>query len=261
MKLNNVFFPLLFLLCLSCKTPYTPASHTGLLYAVHDTTTADTTSAIEQFLQPYRDRLSGIMNEIIGVADGDFRKEKDGGSLGNLVTDAMFQKAVSIDSLCTGVITNSGGIRIPEIKKGTISKGKMYELMPFENELVIVEMKGTILEKWLNAIGEAGGWPVKFSTTLQFKDKQFISFGADTITEEKADGSMCMIIRNHPVDTNAMYRIATNDYVANGGDNCDFLKGLKRNNTGLLIRDLLIESIRTKRVLMPDQSKRIQFNH
>lgn len=260
MKLNNVFFPLLLLLFVGCKTPYTPASHTQSLYAVSDTTTSDSLSAIEQLLRPYRDSLSGIMNEVIGVAEADFKKEKDGGSLGNFVTDAMLDKAISIDPLCKAVITNSGGIRIPEIKKGNITKGKIYELMPFENELVILEMNGEVLEKWLNAIGEAGGWPLKFNTNVQFKNKQFSSFGIDSVYVEHIDGTTELKLINHPIDTNKLYHIATNDYVANGGDNCDFLKGLKRTNTGLLIRDILIESIRKNRVIIPDNTKRIQFN-
>ncbi|GBL36292.1 hypothetical protein EMGBS15_18870 [Filimonas sp.] len=302
MKLNNFFFPLLFLLFFSCKTPYTPASHTESLYSVKDTLNADTTSAIETFLRPYRDSLSGIMNEVIGIAAGDFHKEKSGGSLGNLITDAMFEEAQTHQSLCSAAIFNPGGIRIPDLMSGNITKGKLLELIPFDNELVILELKGSVLKKWMNTIGEANGWPIKFqvlsvkdvkrssalftydtftlTTTesskstnkmleeirhspdgkLLFKQKALIPSFADTSYREQIDGSLLMECRWFDIIETSTYYIATNDYVANGGDHCDFLKDQKRLNTGLLIRDIVSHHIKTKKTVMPDNEARIQFN-
>jgi 2',3'-cyclic-nucleotide 2'-phosphodiesterase (5'-nucleotidase family) len=301
MKLNNVFFPFLILLFLSCKTTFTPASHTGKLYSVNDNSISDTISSIESFLKPYRDSLSKSMNEVVGMADGDFHKEKSGGSLGNLITDAMSEEAIKLQSSCCAALFNPGGIRLPDVMKGTVTKGKLLELIPFDNELVILELKGSILKQWLTAIGEAGGWPVKFEVGLvknnnqssfictygkqtlaspesvnanvkildinqplpnirmMFDHKVLVASYSDTIYVELADGSMLLEDTHFSIDNDATYQIATNDYVANGGDNCGFLKEQKRINTGLLIRDIVSNYIRQHKNIKPDETSRIEF--
>lgn len=246
---------------LGCKVPLVPSSHTQNLYVIKDTIQSDTVSAIERMLKPYRDSLSGIMNEVIGQASDDFKKEKGGGSLGNFVADAVYSRAKQLDPLCSAAIYNPGGIRIPEIKKGNITRGKMFELLPFENELVIIDVKGDTLEKWLNAIGEAGGWPISSIWKVQFDvNKKINSIASDTTMVEMPDGNLKTILTMKSVVQDSIYHIATNDYIANGGDNCDFLKGLKRLNTGVLIRDLLIDEVKTNQIISPDNSSRIHFD-
>jgi len=241
------------------------------------------------------------MNEVVGMADGDFHKEKSGGSLGNLITDAMSEEAIKLQSSCCAALFNPGGIRLPDVMKGTVTKGKLLELIPFDNELVILELKGSILKKWLTAIGEAGGWPVKFEVGLvknnnqssfictygkqtltspesvnanvkildsnqpspnirmMFDHKVLVASYSDTIYVELADGSMLLEDTHFSIDNDATYQIATNDYVANGGDNCGFLKEQKRINTGLLIRDIVSNYIRQHKNIKPDETSRIQF--
>jgi 2',3'-cyclic-nucleotide 2'-phosphodiesterase (5'-nucleotidase family) len=301
MKLNNVFFPFLLLLFLSCKTTFTPVSHTEKLYSVNGSSLSDTISSIESFLKPYRDSLSKSMNEVIGFADGDFHKEKSGGSLGNLITDAMSEEAIKLQLTCCAALFNPGGIRLPDVMKGSITKGKLLELIPFDNELVIVALKGSVLKQWLTAIGGAGGWPVKFEVGLgtnnnqssfictykkvmlttpesvnanvkmldsnqpspnirmMFDHKVLVASYSDTVYVEQVDGSLLMEITQFYIDNEATYHIATNDYVANGGDNCGFLKEQKRINTGRLIRDIVGIYIRQRQNIKPDETNRIEF--
>ena len=61
------------------------------------------------------------------------------------------------------------------------------------------------------------------------------------------------------LDTQKVYRILTNDYVANGGDNCDFLKNLKKETTGKLIRELMIDYIMDVKEISPDNQPRIKI--
>lgn len=268
MKLYFFFFLFLSFQFLSCKTQYISSSHTENVYTIKDTTSSDTISSIEYFLKPYRDSLSIIMGEVIGIAEGDFHKQKGGGSLGNLITDAMYDEASKLMYI-DGAVFNPGGIRLPDIMKGNITKGKMLELLPFDNELMILEIKGDILIKWLNHTAIAGGWPIYFrqkvnsnlKTDIQFKFKnnQLIQNETDTAYQEKADGSMQMIIFNSKINSDSTYFIATNDYVANGGDNCDFLKDQKRTSTGILIRNLVSDYIQSKKNIYPKNEERIQF--
>ncbi len=289
MKLYKYLSTFLLLLLFACKTHYAPASHTENLYSIKDSTVSDTISSIETYLKPFRDSLSGIMNEVIGVADGDFVKEKPGGSLGNMVTDAMIGKAEQIlgdkkntyfllqgkeprgskdYKNCFVSISNYGGLRIPEIKKGNITKGKIFELLPFENELVILEMKGVVLSKWCDLIAKSGGWPtahlyfsIQDEKAKIIHTKNFIPWVNDYAKGYPPNDVYNGF--NHSIyDTlniSETYYVATNDYVANGGDNCDFLKDQKRINTGILIRDIVIDYIKSNKTILPDNKKRIEL--
>jgi 2',3'-cyclic-nucleotide 2'-phosphodiesterase (5'-nucleotidase family) len=281
MKFNNFFFPFLLFLFLGCKTAFIPAKQVeSRSYSIKDSLASDTVSAIEIFLKPYRDSITGIINEVVGVAEGDFHKEKGVGSLGNLIADALYETASKINHDCIGAIFNSGGIRIPDLMKGNITKGKLLELLPFDNEMVILEVRGDVLEKWMNTIGGKGGWPIKFGTSINrqirnkkayieipaeisivYKNNKMVTTFYDTTVVEKEDGGIKFQISAFDFRKEASYRIATNDYIANGGDNCDFLKDQKRINTGLLIRNIVNDFIKKERSIKPDTTKRIIFNN
>lgn len=244
MKIFNRFLLLSLFILTSCRTHFVATSHDKQLYKITSNNPTDTLSDIEKYLKPFRDSLYHTMNEVIGEAMGDFLKEKPSGSLGNLVVDAMLYEARNSkfqipnkDSqhttynlqLISGAITNPGGLRMNQIPKGTITKGKIFELLPFENELVIVEVKGKIVKQWLELIKNNGGWPMAGDITL-------FSTGLPNFQED------------------ATYYIATNDYVANGGDNCSFLIPCKKYSTGKTIRDLVIAFIQKSKTIVPNKT-------
>jgi 2',3'-cyclic-nucleotide 2'-phosphodiesterase (5'-nucleotidase family) len=70
-----------------------------------------------------------------------------------------------------------------------------------------------------------------------------------------------MQVTSFQIQPDAIYHIATNDYVANGGDNCEFLKEVRRTNTAVLIRDLVTQYIRHHQLIHPDNHQRLQFTH
>ena len=238
MKIFNRFLLFSLFLITSCKTQYVATSNDKQLYKVTSSNQTDTLSSIELYLKPFRDSLNMTMNEVIGEAMGDFIKEKPSGSLGNLVVDAMLADdgcQMTDGRKVSGAITNPGGLRINQIPKGKITKGKIFELLPFENELVIVEVKGTVLRQWMELIKDNGGWPM---------------------TEEVTSPSK--ILRNYNLDST--YYIATNDYVANGGDNCGFLIPCKKYPTGKTIRELVIAFIKKSKIITPNQTYFIPFS-
>jgi 2',3'-cyclic-nucleotide 2'-phosphodiesterase (5'-nucleotidase family) len=264
MKTYTHFILLLIALFLSCKTPYDLTSSTSALYKVENSA-GDSLTAIEMLLRPYRDSLNKNMNEVIGYATGDFIKEKPSGSLGNLVVDAMYDKAKKLNENTINAICNFGGIRIPEIKKGPISVGKIFELLPFENELVIVELNGIILRQWYKLIAENGGWPMfyKLKEEKVFEGANGKVFArVDTLYrqdffQDTLQSISEIIIMNEPIVDSMHYFIATNDYIANGGDNCDFLKNCKKTPTGILIRNLVIDYIRYCKQMQPSRFAQI----
>ena len=252
---------LVFIVVLSaCKPMYMVSDNEAKIYKISQAD-VDSVSEIAQLLKPYRDSLSLIMNEVIGQSKGNFKKEKPGGSLGNLVADAMFFKAKKINPATQNAICNYGGIRINEIRSGDITRGKIFELLPFENELVILELNGTQLKQWIEVMAKSDGWPIATYLPMNLpKLKQALAYqDSFTVFDPRTATSKDSIITFSPLADDVMYTIATNDYIANGGDQCDFLKTCKRINTGLLIRDVMIEYIQTHSYCFPNPTQRVHI--
>jgi 2',3'-cyclic-nucleotide 2'-phosphodiesterase (5'-nucleotidase family) len=201
---------------------------------------------IASMVEPYRLKLDETMNEVIAYCDVEMIKGKPTSNLTNWFTDVLLvsaQKLVS-DSLDFAV-QNYGGIRLPAIPKGNMTVGKVYELMPFDNIMYVLELKGSVVQQLFDRMAESGGWPV--SKNVYFE----IAYG-------KAKN---VKIKEMPLDTNKIYYAALPDYVANGGDNMTFLKECKMHNTNTLIRDMIINHLRENKNkginIVPSTEKRI----
>jgi len=182
---------------------------------------------IEKMLRPYRSQLEVEMNEVLGIAKDRLSMGRPESTLGNWFADTQLKASEEkLGKHIDFAISNSGGIRIPEIPKGQVTRGKIFELMPFDNMLVIMELSGEKTLELVNHIALSDGWPV--SKELRFRINK----------EGKAEE---ISINGEPLDLNKKYVVSLSDYVANGGSDCSFLIGLPFENTGILIRDALIE--------------------
>jgi 2',3'-cyclic-nucleotide 2'-phosphodiesterase (5'-nucleotidase family) len=261
MKLIHYFFIVFYLFVVGCAPRFIPSKHTETVLVIKSSET-DTISSIDKYLKPFRDSINGIMNIPIGEAQADLRKERPSGSLGNMVADALLKRAQSQYPSTVGAICNYGGIRINQIPKGKISKGKIFELLPFENELIILEVKGNILNEWMQHIAKDGGWPIAFSSKVVIESSKNQSGLLDSVNEEDGGSSIKTRIESKQYfNEQDTYYIATNDYVANGGDNCNFLKPCKQIKTGLIIRDVVLGYIQTKKIITPDNTIRLAIIH
>ena len=113
-------------------------------------------AAVERMLKPYSGKVRAL-NVVIGKLDGELRKSGIGaGSLGNFVTDGIrSQASAKLGKPVLLAITNSGGLRKNTIAAGELRAADIFELMPFENALVQVELKGEDLLKLLAVILES----------------------------------------------------------------------------------------------------------
>jgi len=183
------------------------------------------------FISPFKEILDAEMNEVIGQLPEKISMGRPESTLGNwfadiqqIQTQKLFNRPVAFS------ITNSGGMRIPEISSGSIRKGTIYELMPFDNQLVVMDMDGKLVQVLLDHIAGGGGWPI--SGSLRF----------EIDSEEKATN---ITINGLPLDPNAEYTIGLSDYIANGGSGCDFLVGRPFDTQGVLIRDAIIDFLKS----------------
>ena len=184
--------------------------------------------SVSDLIQPYKDILDEEMNDVIGTCEKNLTKGRPESTLGNWFTDALASAANDIfDKKVDFVAQNYGGLRIPSIGKGPITKRTIYELMPFDNMLVLVEVEAEELIRFINQMAALGGWPQNAALRYIIKNNQ-----ASEIT-----------INGLPIDMNRTYHIGVPDYIANGGNNAFYLVDNNRDDPGLLLHDLVISQI------------------
>jgi len=221
--------PLLFLLsCTSSKWAITEMK--GSKIALDASTEKVADAGFNAFLAPYKLQLDAKMDEVIGNVVQDMRAHKPESLLSNWSADVYLQRAASqLGEPVDVAVVNLGGLRT-QIPKGNFTVRKGFELMPFENELVIIWLKGSDLNELLQFFASIGGQ------------------GVSGLRMEIRDGKAVNIwVGGKPLEMNTLYSIATNDYLAEGNDYMTALtQQVKRVNTGILIRDLLMDYVRAE---------------
>ncbi|MBP2242271.1 2',3'-cyclic-nucleotide 2'-phosphodiesterase (5'-nucleotidase family) [Cytobacillus eiseniae] len=167
--------------------------------------------AVEKAIEVIQAAQKEILSEVIGQTDVKLDGEREqvrvgGTNLGNLITDAMVDM--------TGAdmaVTNGGGIRA-SIDKGDITKEDVITVLPFGNYIVTKELTGAQikagLENGVDAYPESKG---------AFPHVSGLTFAIDP-AGEAGHRVHSMEINGEPVDMNKKYVVATNDFMAAGGD-------------------------------------------
>ena len=170
---------------------------------------------IEEVIEPYKTNLDKSMNEVLSYSVDTYSK-RDGDyntAIGNLMADAVFELSNPIFKNRTGnnldvVLLNHGGIR-SILPKGNVTTKSAYSLMPFENSVVVVPLKGSVI--------------TEMTTYLKESRKAHPISGVELVLN--ADNSYQKIrVGGKSIDPEKIYYVATNDYLYNGGDRMYFLK-------------------------------------
>jgi len=214
-------------MALSCQPTYQVARQDVRNYQVREVPRDTAWQSIDEIIQPYRSQLKEEISEVVGEVEHELSKARPESSLGNFLADALLSYAqemteVDIDFACL----NYGGVRVPSIPAGALTVEKIYEVMPFDNILVVLPLSGLVMKQLLDRIAQTGGWPI--STGIHFR----IDNGA---AED-------IIIGDMELEPEQTYYVALPDYIANGGDRCFFLPEIEPLDLRVvLIRDALIE--------------------
>jgi 2',3'-cyclic-nucleotide 2'-phosphodiesterase (5'-nucleotidase family) len=221
---KSAFYPLLVavLFAVSCNTTYKAESVHYSNYRVQQSTSSNALTAI---MRPYADTVNTLMNVVIGYNEAQLEKKKPGNTLGYFITDSYLEMArQKIDRSIDAAFMNSGGIRLPDLPAGPITQGKLYELMPFDNLMVILKMKGSLLKQYLDTLAVTEGI-IESGITMQVANK---------IPQQ-------ILVAGKPIDPDADYTIVHSDYVAT---NTELLKNIARKTTGYLLRDAIIDYVK-----------------
>lgn len=217
------------LLLSSCgKTPKKLVSMEMEMLSVDSTLDGNVCAEYAAELQPYAEELSATMDAVIGYAPQALKAYAPESPLSNWAADVLCEASVAyIGGVADVGIVNLGGLRC-EIPAGDVTLRKMYELMPFDNQLSIVWLSGADLDALCQGFAACGGQGVSgLSFCIQ-------------------EGSVHDInVRGKPLDISALYSVAANDYLVAGNDGMTALtRYAKRVDTGVTIRDIYIDAVK-----------------
>ena len=185
-------------------------------------------SIVEATIAPYRDQLAESMNQIIGNASMRLTEKEVESLLGNFVADAILEQSrLHYQGDIHLSVINNGGLRAP-IPEGPITVSSIYELMPFENILYIVELDGSLTQQLFNKLA---------------RDKRLAV--SNSVVVIRDDKPIKIFIDGGPFKPEQKYVLAVSDYLADGGGGMEFLKQAKvLEKINIKIRDLIIDHIK-----------------
>ncbi len=200
---------------------------------------------LDKQIEPYRKEVTAKMSEVLGTAPDAIGVAAYESPLGKFVVDLQFaQTEPTYGKQIDMSLTTNGGLRVP-LPKGDITTGNVFELMPFDNELVVLTLKGTVVKQLFDYAAET----------------KFASIGNTTYTV-KGGKPTDIKIGGKPFDPDQTYTLVTSDYLAGGGDDLKMLKNVvKYEKTGILLRDAIMMQIKQMTAagipITPDTKKRV----
>lgn len=197
--------------------------------AMDTTYNGNGTSKVEKIIQKHYPQIEPLM-EIICYSEGEMSRDGVESGLTNVAADMLLSKAKQFikNDYPTMSITNYGGIRA-DFPKGAVRLYDIVSTFPFNNKIVIAEIKGEDLYKILS----------RFAKRLKFE-----AIGGIKIEVSNGVITKCEI-GGKPFDKKAMYNIATIDFLLSGGDSMNIAKNaVKVINTDVLLRDAAEEYLR-----------------
>lgn len=194
------------------------------------------TDSISNFVEPYRNRINQVLDSTLAYAPKPFLLDdgKRNSSMGNLMADIVFEEAAPIFKLRTGkeldfVVLNAGGVR-SIISSGKVTARNAYEVMPFENYIVVVELSGSAVRKLINFVA---------------KSSRRHPISGIQIVVDKNNSLESVNIQGEPFNESQNYFVATSDYLVQGGPSIGFFNEMiSVTDTDYLLRNAIIDHFR-----------------
>lgn len=217
---------------IACQNPqHKPSKITGKQLPVTDSIKVDKT--IDSFIKPFRNKVNETMDEVLAY-NKNYTVKTDGqlnSSIGNMMADIVMEQANPIFESRTGkqidmVLLNYGGIRAP-MQKGNITRRTAFEIMPFENEIVVVELSQEGIEGMKHYLENAKAAHPVAGVEIEMNQNYHIQ---------------TFKIKQQIIDTSQTYFVATSDYLKNGGDQMYFFEdALSVTELDYKIRNAIID--------------------
>lgn len=244
MRKYVLFLLLLFCVGYGCQRPKVRIDQTesipidASLDSIQDT-------AYLAFLAPHMAMLDELGHSVIAYANQPLTFSEPEGTMLNWAADALLAQARKYYPGRVDVaVVNKGGLRT-EWQAGDISVRNVYELMPFNNELVVLTLQGQYLLELCQVFVEDNGQGIANMTVI----------GEDNQLAEA-------LVGGQPVDPEAFYTVATSNYLAGGTDHMTPLThSIETWPSGKFIRDLYIDEAKQQQTLTPSLDHRFIINN
>jgi 2',3'-cyclic-nucleotide 2'-phosphodiesterase (5'-nucleotidase family) len=193
---------------------------------------------VEKMLAPYSEKIREL-SKVIGRLEGGLNKTGvGGGTLGNFVTDGITAYARKSGKPVVLAIMNSGGLRKNEISAGELRASDIFELLPFENALVAVEVTGVQLAKLLEIVPR----DAQAGARIHFKwnERSRPEFLSGKLIDENG--------KDQEIDPQKIYTIVTIDYLLGlgGGAYAILQEAKSKTPLNITIRDAIMEYVKSE---------------
>jgi len=213
----------------SCRSHYEVSKVTVARTPINESFDAAIDQEAVNLITPYSQQLENTMNSVVGYAEMSMDKNRPEDLLGNLVADVLRQAGARVLGSPADVgLMNIGGIR-NVLTQGDITVGNVFEILPFENALCVVRIKGSQLRKLFTQIAGRGGEAISGARIV-------ISHG-DLLSAE---------VGGEPLDDNKIYTLATIDYVAEGNDGMSAIREVESKDLpdNAVLRDVFMDYVK-----------------
>ena len=214
----------------------------------------------KEALMAYAQPVMALVRQVIAEARVDLVGEREvvrrrESNLGNLIADGMLWKTKGAGTQIA--LQNGGGIRA-SIPRGPITVGRVYEVLPFGNTLVVMDLKGReILAALENGVSQ---WEQTAGRFLQVAGLRY----AFDLARPAGSRVVRVEVRTErgfvPLDLEATYRVVVNSFIAAGGDGFTVLRDAKgyRVDTGFADAETLMEYLQERKVVEAQLEGRIE---
>jgi 5'-nucleotidase/UDP-sugar diphosphatase len=197
---------------------------------------------IQALIAPYEKTISARAAERLGESRSELRKsDTEESALNNMVADALRETTASQIAL-----QNVGGIRAT-LGRGFITRGAVFDVIPFQNTLVTMNLTGQQLKQVLNRrVLAVSGVRVSWDTTR--------ARGSQLVSATLSGGQ--------PIQDAAQYSIVVNDFMAAGGDGLlELTQGTAPRDTGILLRDAIASYLKKHPVVSATTDGRVTIRN
>ena len=195
--------------------------------------------AVEKMLAPYSEKVRAL-SLVIGKLDSPLKKDGAGaGSLGSFVTDGIRAQAeAKLKKPITLAIVNAGGLRKNEISAGDLRASDIFELLPFENALVVLEINGAQLLKLLPVAARDAQSGARIN--FKWNDQNRAEFISGKLVDDAG--------REQEIDPEKIYTIVTIDYLLRlaGGSYAILKEAKSATPLNITLRDAMMDYVKSE---------------
>ena len=161
-------------------------------------------ATMTDLIAPYRAGVNSLMQVPVGKTAKELLQTSD--ELLNWTTDIVYERGLQLAPDVDFAILNKGGLR-RGLPKGTITEGQIITMMPFDNRVDVIDIKGRDLLEAFKQMAAVGGNGVSRQVRVSYETEDDGKPEIESVT-----------INGKPLDPDRIYRVATIDYLAKGGD-------------------------------------------